>query len=293
MVLATLDLDERALALMSTLAPALPLLHGAQIPALGLGTSPLVGSESTRQVRTALEAGYRLIDTAEKYRNEDSVGQAIRDSGIDRSEIFITTKFNRQWHSVDGVRTTYEASLKRLGVDYIDLLMVHWPNPDQDRYVDALRGLQAILDDGGLRAIGTSNFKPAHLKRVLDETGITPDVNQIQLSPYSTRTASREYHAAHGIVTESWSPLGSSSGELRNDPVITAIAKDHGKSSTQVVLRWHVQLGLVAIPRSSNPGRLAENINIFDFELTDEEMGKISALDRGESMIADSDVVGH
>jgi 2,5-diketo-D-gluconate reductase A len=278
---------------MSTLAPALPLLHGAQIPALGLGTSPLVGSESTRQVRTALEAGYRLIDTAEKYRNEDSVGQAIRDSGIDRSEIFITTKFNRQWHSVDGVRTTYEASLKRLGVDYIDLLMVHWPNPDQDRYVDALRGLQAILDDGGLRAIGTSNFKPAHLKRVLDETGITPDVNQIQLSPYSTRTASREYHAAHGIVTESWSPLGSSSGELRNDPVITAIAKDHGKSSTQVVLRWHVQLGLVAIPRSSNPGRLAENINIFDFELTDEEMGKISALDRGESMIADSDVVGH
>jgi 2,5-diketo-D-gluconate reductase A len=293
MVLATLDVDERALALMSTLAPALPLLHGAQIPALGLGTSPLVGSESTRQVRTALEAGYRLIDTAEKYRNEDSVGQAIRDSGIDRSEIFITTKFNRQWHSVDGVRTTYEASLKRLGVDYIDLLMVHWPNPDQDRYVDALRGLQAILDDGGLRAIGTSNFKPAHLKRVLDETGITPDVNQIQLSPYSTRTASREYHAAHGIVTESWSPLGSSSGELRNDPVITAIAKDHGKSSTQVVLRWHVQLGLVAIPRSSNPGRLAENINIFDFELTDEEMGKISALDRGESMIADSDVVGH
>jgi 2,5-diketo-D-gluconate reductase A len=278
---------------MSTLAPTLPLLHGAQIPAIGLGTSPLVGSESTRQVRTALEAGYRLIDTAEKYRNEDAVGQAIRDSGIDRSEIFITTKFNRQWHSVDGVRTTYEASLKRLGVDYIDLLMVHWPNPDQDRYVDALRGLQAILDDGGLRAIGTSNFKPAHLQRVLDETGITPDVNQIQLSPYSTRTASREYHAAHGIVTESWSPLGSSSGELRNDPVITAIAKDHGKSSTQVVLRWHVQLGLVAIPRSSNPGRLAENINIFDFELTDEEMGKISALDRGESMIADSDVVGH
>lgn len=278
---------------MSTLAPTLPLLRGAQIPALGLGTSPLIGSESTRQVRTALEAGYRLIDTAEKYRNEDAVGQAIRDSGIDRSEIFITTKFNRQWHSVDGVRTTYEASLKRLGVDYIDLLLVHWPNPDQDRYVDALRGLQAILDDGGLRAIGTSNFKPAHLQRVLDETGVTPDVNQIQLSPYSTRTASREYHAAHGIVTESWSPLGASGGELRNDPVITAIAKDHEKSPTQVVLRWHVQLALVAIPRSSNPGRIAENINIFDFELTDEEMSKISALDRGESMIADSDVVGH
>jgi 2,5-diketo-D-gluconate reductase A len=277
---------------MSTLAQKLPLLHGAQIPTLGLGTSPLLGAEATRQVRTALEAGYRLIDTAENYRNEDAVGQAIRDSGIDRSEIFLTTKFNRQWHSVDGVRTTYEASLKRLGVDYIDLLLVHWPNPDQNRYVDAVRGLQAILDDGGLRAIGTSNFKPAHLQRVLDETGITPDVNQIQLSPYSTRTASREYHAAHGIVTESWSPLGASS-RLRNDPVITEIAKDHEKSPTQVVLRWHVQLGLVAIPRSSHPGRIAENIDIFDFELTDEQMSKISALDRGESMISDSDVVGH
>ena len=278
---------------MSTLAQKLPLLHGAEIPVIGIGTSPLLGAESTRQVRTALDAGYRLIDTAEKYRNEDAVGQAIRDSGIDRSEIFITTKFNRQWHSVDGVRTTYEASLKRLGVDYIDLLLVHWPNPDQNRYVDAVRGLQAILDDGGLRAIGTSNFKPAHLQRVLDETGITPDVNQIQLSPYSTRTASREYHATHGIVTESYSPLGASGGELRNDPVITAIAKDHEKSPTQVVLRWHLQLGLVAIPRSSNPGRIAENMDIFDFELTEQEMSKIRGLDRGESVVADSDVVGH
>jgi 2,5-diketo-D-gluconate reductase A len=260
---------------------------------LGLGTSPLVGAESLRQVLTALEAGYRLIDTAENYRNEDAVGQAIREFGIDRSEIFVTTKFNRRWHSVEGVRQAYEASLKRLGVDYIDLMLVHWPNPDQDRYVDAVRGLQAILDDGGLRAIGTSNFKPAHLQRVLDETGITPDVNQIELSPYSTRSASREYHAAHGIVTESYSPVGASSGELRNDPLITAIAKDHGKSPPQVVLRWHIQLGLVAIPRSSNPGRIAENIDISDFELTDDEMGKISSLDRGESVVTDSDVFGH
>ena len=210
---------------MPELAPTLPLRNGADIPVLGIGTSPLQGAESATQVRTALEAGYRLIDTAENYRNEDAVGQAIRDSGIDRSEIFITTKFNRRWHSVDGVREAYEASLERLGVDYIDLLLVHWPNPDQDRYVDALRGLQGILDKGGLRAIGTSNFKPAHLRRVLDETGITPDVNQVQLSPHSTRSASRAYHAAHGIVTESWSPLGASGDELRNDPVITGIAK--------------------------------------------------------------------
>jgi 2,5-diketo-D-gluconate reductase A len=278
---------------MPELTPTLPLRNGADIPVLGIGTSPLQGAESATQVRTALEAGYRLIDTAENYRNEDAVGQAIRDSGIDRSEVFITTKFNRRWHSVDGVRQAYEASLERLGVDYIDLFLVHWPNPDQDRYVDALRGLQAILDKGGLRAIGTSNFKPAHLRRVLDETGITPDVNQIQLSPHSARSASRAYHAAHGIVTESWSPLGASSDELRNDPVITGIAKDHGKSPTQVVLRWHIQLGLIAIPRSGNPGRIAENIDIFDFELTEQEMNTISGLDRGESVVTDSDVFGH
>ena len=278
---------------MSGLAPTLPLRNGAEIPVLGLGTSPLQGIESANQVRTALEAGYRLIDTAENYRNEDAVGQALRDSGIDRSEVFITTKFNRRWHSVDGVRQAYEASLKRLGVDYADLLLVHWPNPDQDRYVDALRGLDALLADTGLRAIGTSNFKPAHLQRVLDETGITPDVNQIQLSPHSTRNESRAYHAAHGIVTESWSPLGASSDDLRNDPVITGIAKDHGKSPTQVVLRWHVQLGLVVIPRSSNPGRMAENLDIFDFELTEEEMNTISSLDRGDAVVRDSDEFGH
>ncbi len=274
-------------------APRINLRNGAKIPVLGIGTSPLRGAESTAQIRTAIEAGYRLIDTAENYGNEDAVGQGIRDSGIDRSEIFLTSKFNRKWHSVDGVRATYEASRKRLGVDYLDLLLVHWPNPDQDRYVEAVQGLQALLEAGELRAIGVSNFKPAHLQRVLDETGIVPDVNQIQLSPYSTRSASRSYHAEHGIVTESWSPLGASSGELRNDPTITEIAEVHGKSPTQVVLRWHIQLGLVAIPRSGNPGRIAENIDIFDFELTSEEMDRISALDRGESEIADSDQVGH
>jgi 2,5-diketo-D-gluconate reductase A len=275
------------------LAPTLALRNGAAIPVIGLGTWPLRGAESAAQVRTAIESGYRLIDTAENYRNEDGVGQGIRDSGIDRSEIFLTTKFNREWHSVDGVRTAYEASLKRLGLDYIDLLLVHWPNPDQDRYVDALRGLQALLDDGSLRAIGTSNFKPAHLQRVLDETGIQPDVNQIQLSPYTTRDATRAYDDDHQIVTESWSPIGASSSELRNDPVITKIADRHGKSSTQVVLRWHLQLGLVAIPKSADPGRIAENIDVFDFKLSDAEVDTISGLDRGESGITDSDEFGH
>ena len=278
---------------MPGLAPTQSLRNGAEIPVLGLGTSPLQGTESATQVRTALEAGYRLIDTAENYRNEEAVGQAIRDSSIERSEVFITTKFNRRWHSIDGVRQAFEASLKRLGVDYIDLMLVHWPNPDQGRYVEAVQGLQAILASGGLRAIGTSNFKPAHLQRVLDETGSLPDVNQIQLSPYATRSESRAYHSAHGIVTESWSPLGASSQALRKDPTIIAIAKDHGRSPTQVVLRWHIQLGLVAIPRSSNPGRIAENIDIFDFELSEQEMSKVSALDRGESVVTDSDEFGH
>lgn len=278
---------------MAQRAPTLPLRDGVEIPVVGVGTSPLQGDECFRQVLAALEVGYRLVDTAESYGNEAAVGVAIRASGVDRSEIFITTKLNRRWHSVAGVREAFEASSQRLGVDYIDLMLVHWPNPDQDRYVDAVRGLQAVVDSGGLRALGTSNFKPAHLQRVLEETGVTPDVNQIQLSPYATRSASRAYHEAHGIVTESWSPLGASSAELRNDPVIGRIAAEHGRSPSQVVLRWHLQLGLVTIPRSSNPGRLAENLDIFDFELSDEEMGRISALDRGEAGIADSDAVGH
>jgi 2,5-diketo-D-gluconate reductase A len=279
---------------MPTLVPTLPLRNGAEIPVLGLGTWPLRGAESTAQVRIAIEAGYRMIDTAENYRNEESVGQGIRDSGIERSEVFVTTKFDREWHSVDGVRRAYEASIKRLGIDYIDLLMVHWPNPSNGRYVDAMRGMQALLEDGGIRAIGTSNFKPRHLQRVLEETGIVPDVNQIELSPYTTRDVSRAYHAAHRIITESWTPIGGSrTSELRHDPVITAIANAHGKSPTQVVLRWHMQLGLIAVPRSSNPGRIAENIDIFDFELNEQEMSEISALDRGEAGILDSDVYGH
>jgi 2,5-diketo-D-gluconate reductase A len=274
-------------------APRIRLRNGVEMPQLGIGTSPLQGAESTAQIRTAIETGYRLIDTAENYGNEEAVGQGLRDSGIDRSEVFITTKFNRKWHSVDGVREAYEASKKRLGVDYIDLLLAHWPNPGQDRYVQAVQGLQALLESDELRAIGVSNFKPAHLQRVLDETGIVPHVNQIQLSPYSTRGDSRAYHAEHGIVTESWSPIGASSSNLRNDPLITEIAQAHQKSATQVVLRWHVQLGCVAIPRSANPGRMAENLDIFDFELTAEEIDRISALDRGDYEIADSDQVGH
>jgi 2,5-diketo-D-gluconate reductase A len=277
----------------TTTAPTRPLLHGADIPVLGLGTWPLLGDDAATAVRTAIEAGYRLVDTAENYGNEDGVGRGIRDSGIDRAEMFVTTKFNRRWHSVDGVRTTYEASRQRLGLDYIDLLMVHWPNPDQGTYPDAVRGLATLLEEGSIRAIGVSNFKPAHLRRVLEETGVTPDVNQIQLSPYHTRDTSRAFDAEHGIVTESWSPIGASDAGLRSDPLVVGLGEKYGKSATQVVLRWHVQLGLVAIPKSADPGRIAENIAIFDFELTPDEMDAISALDQGEDQVADSDTGGH
>jgi 2,5-diketo-D-gluconate reductase A len=276
-----------------TTAPTVKLPSGAGMPVLGLGTSPLQGAECAAAVRTAIENGYRLIDTAENYRNEDAVGQGIRDTGIDRSEIFVTTKFNREWHSIEGVREAFEASRARLGLDYIDLLMIHWPNPDQDRYVDAVLGLERLLEHGKIRAIGTSNFKPAHLRRVIEETGIVPDVNQVQLSPYTTREATRAFDDEHGIITESWSPIGGQSQGLRSDPVISEIAERHDRSTTQIVLRWHIELGLVAIPKSGNPARIAENITIFDFSLTDDEVTAISALDRGEAEADDSDVSGH
>lgn len=278
---------------MPALAPTTTLRSGAEMPVLGLGTWPLRGDECAAAVRTAIETGYRLVDTAENYRNEEGVGQGIRDAGVDRSEIFVTTKFNAEWHSIEGVREAYEASCARLGVDYLDLLLIHWPNPDQDRYVDAVQGLERLREQGRLRAIGVSNFKPAHLQRVIDETGVVVDVNQIQLSPYTTRDATVAFDREHGIVTESWSPIGGSSDGLRSDPAIAAVAERHGKSVTQTVLRWHLQLGLVTVPKSGDPGRIAENLDVFDFTLDDDEMAAISALDQGESEAADSDAFGH
>lgn len=274
-----------------TSVPTISLAHGAAIPAIGLGTWPLQGIECATAVRTAIEAGYRLIDTAENYRNEEAVGQGVRDSGIPREEVFLTTKFNREWHSVAGARQAAEASLRRLGVDYLDLLLIHWPNPDQGTYVEGFEGLLKLLEAGLVRAVGTSNFKPAHLQRVLDATGTVPDVNQINLNPYATRNASVTFHAEHGIVTESWSPI-KSAGMLA-DPVITGIADAHGRSAAQIVLRWHVQHGYLPIPKSASPERQQENLAIFDFELTAGEVTAIDALDQGEAHVEDSDKFGH
>ena len=273
--------------------PTLTLRNGLAMPVIGLGTWPLRGADAAAAVRAALEAGYRLVDTAENYRNEDGVGQGLRDSGVPREEVVITTKFNKEWHSVEGVRRAWRASTERLGVEYLDVFMVHWPNPGQDRYVDAVRGLAALLEDGSIRAIGVSNFTPAHLRRVAEESGLVPDLNQIQLSPYASRRAAREYHRENGIVTESWSPIGGSGDGLRSDPVVAEVAAEVGRTPTQVVLRWHVQTGLVAVPKSGDPGRIAENLDVFGFELTAEQMARIDALDRGEVNVADPETSGH
>jgi len=276
---------------MPLTVPTIGLLHGAQIPVLGLGTAPMNGADTAVAVRAALEVGYRLIDTAEAYHNEAGVGQGLRDSGVKRHEVFITTKFDRKWHSVDGARQAFEYSCRRLGVDYIDLLLIHWPNPGHGQYAEAWKGLARLLDQGAVRAIGTSNFKPAHLDRIIEETGVVPDLNQINLNPYKTRGDSVPYHVDHKIITQCWSPLSPT--EILAEPVITELADRYRRTPAQIVLRWQTQLGYVTIPKSSSPQRIRENISIFDFDLTAADLAAISGLDQDGVGVPDSDVVGH
>jgi 2,5-diketo-D-gluconate reductase A len=273
-------------------APTVALAHGASLPQLGLGTAGLNGNESARSIAAAIDMGYRLLDTAFAYGNEDVVGRALKDSGVAREDVVVTTKFNRESHSVAGAHKAFADSARLLGVDYIDLMLIHWPNPSYGHYVEAWQGLVELLQAGNVRAIGTSNFKPAHIDRLLAETGEVPDVNQIQLNPTVTRAEPRAYHAEHGIITESWSPLGAGSA-LLDEPVITDLAAKHDRSPGQIVLRWHIELGLVAIPRSSNLERLRANLDVFDFSLTADEVASISSLDQGESAAVDSDTSGH
>jgi 2,5-diketo-D-gluconate reductase A len=272
--------------------PTMRLANGVEMPTLGFGTWPLDDREAERMVAAALDVGYRLIDTAEEYGNEPGVGRAIRTSGVDPEELFVTTKFNRRWHGVEEVQRAWSNSVERLGLDRIDLLLIHWPNPQHGRYVDAWRGLLRLLEEGKARTIGVSNFTPTHLQRLLDETGIAPHVNQIQLNPRLPRGEERRFHEAHGIVTESWAPIGSGRDLLR-EPMIARIAQEHGKTPAQVVLRWHVQLGLVAIPRTSKPERLEENRELFDFELTPEDLDEIATLDRHGAGALDPESFGH
>jgi 2,5-diketo-D-gluconate reductase A len=248
--------------------------------------------EAERVVAEAIGLGYRLIDTAHAYGNESGVGRGIRAGGVAREELFLTTKLNAEWHGRREARDAFEMSAARLGLDHIDLFLIHWPNPWRDRYVDAFQGLVDLMEAGHVRAVGLSNFTPAHIERVIDATGVVPDVNQIELNPRVAREGPRAYHAQHGIVTESWSPLGKG-GDLLAEPTITAIAARHERTPAQIILRWHIELGLVPTPKSSSSERLAQNLAVFDFSLTPPEVGAISALDQGESAAVDSDSYGH
>ncbi len=268
------------------------LSGGTTIPLVGLGTWPMDDAESRRVIAEAIEIGYRHVDTAENYANETGVGQGIADSGIERSELFVTTKFNRRWHGVELAAEAIGHSLDRLGLDYLDLALIHWPNPDQDRYVDAWRGLIRLREEGVVRAIGTSNFKPAHLDRLIAETGVAPEVNQIELHPYLDRAEERAYHAAHGIVTEAWSPLGRGNG-LLEQPLVTSLASKYGVTPGQVLLAWDVVQGIVTIPKSSNPERLRQNLDIFGIDLDADEVASLTALSAPGVEAVDSDVFGH
>lgn len=271
--------------------PSVTLANGVRMPAIGLGTWPMDDAEATAKVAQAIRLGWRHIDTAENYRNETGVGQAVRASGVARGDLFVTSKFNREWHSIKGARAACEASLKRLGFDYIDLFLVHWPNPDQDKYVEAFQGLVELLKAGMVRAIGTSNFKPAHLKKLFD-AGLVPHVNQIQLDPYHRRDDLVAMHTAKGIVTTTWSPLGRA-GPMLEDPAIADIARAHGRTPSQIVLRWHVEHGYVPLPKSSDATRQAQNLSVFDFELTPSERKTLDALDRPDPEMFDADSFGH
>ena len=263
--------------------PSHPLNDGHRIPQLGLGTWQIPDADTARVVGTALELGYRHIDGAAAYGNERGLGHAIRDSGLPRAELFITTKLRNPDQGRDQALKALDASLARLGLEYVDLYLIHWPCPGHDRFVDSWKALVEARDAGMARSIGVSNFRAQDIERVVDATGVVPAVNQIELHPLLQQSDLRAHAGTRGIVTESWSPLAHG-GDLLVHPVLQAIAAKHGKSVAQVGLRWHVQSGLVAIPKSVTPARMAENAAIFDFSLDEGDMAKVATLDAGKRL---------
>jgi 2,5-diketo-D-gluconate reductase A len=267
--------------------PTVELTGGVRIPQFGFGVFQIPPEETAGAVRAALEAGYRHIDTAQMYRNEEGVGAGIADSGLAREEVFVTTKLANDAQGHDNAITALEGSLRRLGLDHVDLYLIHWPLPHQDKYVKTWQAFEEILRAGKARAIGVSNFQPAHLDRLAEETGTVPAVNQIELHPALQQPDLRAYHRAHGIATEAWSPLAQA--EVLEDPVLTGLAEKHGRTAAQVVLRWHIQLGNIVFPKSSSPARMRENIDVFGFELDDEDVAAIGELDDGHRTGPDPD----
>jgi len=259
--------------------PTVALRGGEEIPQLGFGVFQVPPKETAEVTTRALLAGYRHIDTAAAYRNEAGVGQAVHAAGLDRSDVFITTKCFNDDHGYEQAKHAFKASLDRLETSYVDLYLIHWPVPAHDRYVETWKAFIELQEDGLIRAIGVSNFNQPHLERLIAETGVTPAVNQVELHPLFQQAGLRREHEELGIVTEAWSPLAQ--GQVLDDPAITQIAEEHGRSPGQIVIRWHLQLGNVVIPKSVTPERIEQNFDVFGFELSQEEMSAIEALDAG------------
>ncbi|MGV3466777.1 MAG: aldo/keto reductase [Heyndrickxia sp.] len=262
------------------------LNNGVKMPQLGFGVWQVRDDEATEAVAKALEVGYRSIDTAMIYQNEKGVGEALKQSSVPREELFITTKV---WNSDQGYENTlkaFDASLERLGLDYVDLYLIHWPTPEFDQYVDTYKALEKLYKDGRVKAIGVCNFNIEHLERILSECEVKPVLNQVECHPFLSQTELKDFCAKHDIFVEAWSPL-QQGGEVLKDETIQKIAQAHSKSPAQVVLRWHLQNNSIVIPKSVTPSRIEENFNVFDFELTAEEMAEINKLNRNERKGAD------
>jgi 2,5-diketo-D-gluconate reductase A len=270
--------------------PAITLNNGTVMPQLGFGVWQVPDEEAASAVGTALEAGYRSIDTAAIYENERGTGQGIASSGVPRDELFVTTKLWNADQGYDSTMRAFDASLEKLGLDHLDLYLIHWPVPDADRYAESWKAFEKIYSEGRVKAVGVSNFHPKHLQRLLEETGTVPAVNQIELHPRLQQSVSRAFHADHGIATEAWSPLGQGK-DLLQEPELAAIAGKYGKSPAQVVLRWHLQTGNVVIPKSVTPSRIRENIDVFDFELDAGDLEDIASLDSGSRLGPDPETM--
>ncbi|MFF2697445.1 aldo/keto reductase [Streptomyces cyaneofuscatus] len=263
--------------------PSITLNNGLEMPQLGFGVWQVPDDEAAKAVAKAIESGYRSIDTAAIYKNEKGTGRAIAASGVPRDELFVTTKL---WNSEQGYDSTlraFDASLDQLGLDYVDLYLIHWPVPAKNAYTDTYRAFEKIYADGRAKAIGVSNFHPEHLKRLLAETSVVPVLNQIELHPQLQQAEARAFHAEHGIATEAWSPLGQGKG-LLEVPTVVAIAQKHGRTPAQAVLRWHLQTGNIVIPKSVTPSRIEENLDVFGFELDADDLAAFAALDEGKRL---------
>jgi diketogulonate reductase-like aldo/keto reductase len=272
--------------------PTYALNDGTTLPAIGFGTYPLKGPDGVTAILSALEQGYRLLDTAVNYENEREVGEALRRSGLPREEVQVASKIPGRHHAYDAAIQSTHASLERLGLDYLDLHLIHWPNPSQDKFLEAWTALVDLRRQGLVRSIGVSNFTQAHLARIIGETDVTPSVNQIEMHPYFPQAEMRRVHEQLGIRTEAWSPMGKRQAPYGEEPV-RAAAERHGVTPGQVILRWHHQLGTLPIPKSADPGRQAENLDIFGFALAEDEVAAITALGRPDGRLFGGDPDTH